>query len=265
MLAPMAPSLPLDAAPVAAARGPWKFWGTLVWAAAIVATFIVITTAWLLALVFWLRPTADGATDDFGALLELRPALAAAGFGAAAVCAVGVMTLAIRFTGIGMRDYLGLVRPRPLDIGVGLAGLVTIHAAFWLTFYLVGTPPSRYLVDLYREAQAGGALPLLLFSTVVAAPLGEELLFRGFLYRGFAASRLGPAGAVVLTSACWALVHTQYDWLILAEIFCIGLLFGWIRRRGGSTTATMILHAFQNGWSFAAFALLDGLGLITGS
>ena len=89
-----------------------------------------------------------------------------------------------------------------------------------------------------------------------------EVLIRGFLYRGWAASRLGPIGAVVLTSAVWTILHTQYDWLVLSQIFCIGLLLGAIRRRGGSTTSTMILHAIQNSWSFVFFVLLDKLGLI---
>jgi len=34
--------------------------------------------------------------------------------------------------------------------------------------------------------------------------------------------------------------------LVLSQIFCIGLLYGWIRQRGESTTTTMILHAGQN-------------------
>jgi uncharacterized protein len=88
--------------------------------------------------------------------------------------------------------------------------------------------------------------------------------FRGFLYRGFAASRLGPAGAIGLTSAGWALAHPQYDWPIFTEVFCIGLLYGWIRHRGGSTTTTIILHSVQNAWSIAYLAVIEMLGMVPG-
>jgi hypothetical protein len=176
-----------------------------------------------------------------------------------------VLALAIRLTRLGMREYLGLIRPRGRDLGLGLVGLITIYLAFWLVFYLVGNSPSRYAVNLYRDALTSGSLPLLLLGLVVAAPLGEELLIRGFLFRGWAASRLGPTSAIVLTALVWTFLHTKYDWLVLFQIFCIGVLYGWVRRRGGSTTATMILHAGQNAWSFAYFLLLDKLGLIAGA
>jgi uncharacterized protein len=266
MLAPQDGSVTLDATPPTAAPKPqrWKFWGTIFWAVAVVATFIVVAAVWLFVLLVRIDPELERAPDYFGALLQSHRGLAIAGFAVAAACAFGVLALAIRLTGVGMREYLGLTPPRRRDLAIGLGGLVAIYVAFLLAFVLAGNPPSRYVVDLYREARADGSLPFLLFAVVVAAPFGEELLIRGFLYRGFAASRLGPIGAIVLTSAVWTFLHTQYDWMILTELFCIGLLFGWIRRRGGSTTTTMILHAVQNAWSFASFALLDTLGLIAG-
>jgi uncharacterized protein len=256
----------LDVTPEITAPKPprWKFWGTIFWGVAIVATFIVVAAVWLFALVVWINPDPETSPDRFGTLLQTHLGLAVTGFAAAAAFAFGVLALAIRLSGVGMREYLGLIPPRARDVGIGLVGLIVIYLAFWLLVYLVGHPPLRYVVNLYREALADGSLPLVLFGVVIAAPFGEELLIRGFLYRGWAASRLGPTGAIVLTSAVWTFLHTQYDWLILTELFCIGLLFGWIRRRGGSTTATMILHAAQNAWSFAYFALLDTLHLIGG-
>jgi membrane protease YdiL (CAAX protease family) len=81
---------------------------------------------------------------------------------------------------------------------------------------------------------------------VVVAPLGEELLFRGFLYRGWASSWLGVGGTILVTSLLWAMLHQQYNWYGILVIFCLGLLFGWLRQRSGTTTLTMILHALNN-------------------
>ncbi len=69
---------------------------------------------------------------------------------------------------------------------------------------------------------------------------------RGFLLRGWSQSFLRPVGAVVLTSAVWTGLHTQYNWFYLSEIFSIGLLLGYLRYRCGSTWLTVMLHATIN-------------------
>ena len=50
---------------------------------------------------------------------------------------------------------------------------------------------SKYVEATYRAAKLAGVLPLLWLSMVVVAPVTEELLFRGFLHRGWAPSWLG--------------------------------------------------------------------------
>jgi membrane protease YdiL (CAAX protease family) len=80
---------------------------------------------------------------------------------------------------------------------------------------------------------------------VAFAPIGEEIAFRGFLYRGWAlAGRELPAiGAIALI---WALLHIQYDWLGMAQVFVIGLMLGWFRWASGSTTLAILMHALVN-------------------
>ena len=87
---------------------------------------------------------------------------------------------------------------------------------------------------------------MLWLATIIVAPVTEELLFRGFLHRGWAPSWLGVSGTIVLTSALWAALHQQYNWLGILCIFLMGLIFGWMRQRSGSTTLTIILHSLNN-------------------
>ena len=63
---------------------------------------------------------------------------------------------------------------------------------------------------------------LLWLALVVGAPLFEETFFRGFLFKGLAASRLGTIGAIVLTAALWASIHLQYDGTRSARFSCLG-------------------------------------------
>ena len=78
--------------------------------------------------------------------------------------------------------------------------------------------------EVLQSARADGALWLLVIAFCVAAPVSEELFARGFLYRGWSESFLGPAGAIVLSSLVWTSLHLQYDWFFFGEVFSIGLL-----------------------------------------
>jgi membrane protease YdiL (CAAX protease family) len=102
------------------------------------------------------------------------------------------------------------------------------------------------VVDAYKTALESGHVLTLAFALVVIAPLMEELLFRGFLFRGYAASRLGVVGAILLTSVIWASMHIQYEIFYIVQIIVLGCVFGWIRWRSGSTLLTIILHAIVN-------------------
>jgi membrane protease YdiL (CAAX protease family) len=234
--------------------GYWKFWGTTLWLIAIIAAFMIVEIAVMVA-------EMVGLGIDYA---EMRKALYAHGalllstaIGAAAVSAFAVLALAVRLSRIEMRDYLGLVLPQRRDAMIGLAGLVLLFIVFSLIKYLSGTSLSpKFVVDLYHDAYALGYLPAMVMALVVLAPVAEELLVRGFLLRGWAASRLGPTGAILLTSAIWTAAHTQYDVLILIDVFSIGLLFGWIRQRSGSTLATIGLHATQNTAALIQAAIL---------
>jgi uncharacterized protein len=94
----------------------------------------------------------------------------------------------------------------------------------------------------------------------VAAPVTEEFFARGFLYRGWSESFLGPAGAILLSSLVWTLVHLQYDWFFLGEVFSIGVLLGYLRYRFNSTWLTVFVHGLNNLAAVAQTVWLAGHG-----
>ena len=91
-----------------------------------------------------------------------------------------------------------------------------------------------------------GWLPLLWFAVVVVTPFGEETLFRGFLFRGWLRSPRDAWPVIVITSLLWALIHVQYDWYVISQVFVSGLLLGWIRWATGSTLLAILLHGLIN-------------------
>ncbi len=81
---------------------------------------------------------------------------------------------------------------------------------------------------------------------VVATPIGEEILFRGFLFRGWLQAPRDVWPVIVVTSLLWAIIHVQYDWYVIGQVFAFGLLLGWMRWATGSTILTILLHALIN-------------------
>jgi uncharacterized protein len=98
----------------------------------------------------------------------------------------------------------------------------------------------------YRSARADGTLIWLWLAIVVVAPIGEEVLFRGFMFRGFVHTQRDAVPSIVLISLIWSLQHIQYDLLDITEIFVVGLLYGLVRWSTGSTTLTILLHSVNN-------------------
>jgi membrane protease YdiL (CAAX protease family) len=160
---------------------------------------------------------------------------------------VAVLALAARLAGWPVGQYLGLTRPPTRDVAYGIVALAVVLGALEILTHLLGRESvTPFQSDAYRAARAAGLLPLMWLAFVVAAPVGEEVTFRGFLFRGWEASRLGVFGTILLTSLIFAAAHTQYDWFGSFQTFCMGLLFGWLRWRSGSTTLTILLHTVVN-------------------
>ena len=87
---------------------------------------------------------------------------------------------------------------------------------------------------------------ILWLAVIVAAPLFEELFFRGFIIKGLAESRVRWPGAVVISSGLWSLIHLQYNSYELVFVFVLGLILGVARVKTGSTLLTFLLHSLVN-------------------
>jgi membrane protease YdiL (CAAX protease family) len=160
---------------------------------------------------------------------------------------VGLLALFARRTGAGVTDYLGLIWPRRGEVVFGLCALVVMIVAGNVLSWLLGRSlVTPFQLDIYKTASAGGWLLWLWLAIVVFTPIGEEILFRGFLFRGWLRSPRDAFAVIVITSLLWALIHVQYDWYTIGQIFTFGLLLGWMRWASGSTILTILLHALIN-------------------
>ena len=101
-------------------------------------------------------------------------------------------------------------------------------------------------VDIFTSGRAEGWLTAVMIAVVLVGPIGEEVLFRGFLFRRWVTPDWHGAVAVVVIPLLWAAMHLQYDWFGISQVFLIGLVLSWIRWRSGSCLLTIVLHVLVN-------------------
>jgi membrane protease YdiL (CAAX protease family) len=242
---PPAGGLPTGGVPAAEPpplpKGPWGFWATaglgLLVAGAVLGLQILIGVVW--AVVFGgIMRNSDGDPSTNGTLWAVASCA-----GAPMAVAGCVLAAALR-RGTSLRDYLGVNLPSWRDARPWVFTFLLLLAAMDGASLLLGKPQTpEVMVKVYRSASP---LPLLWFGIVVAAPVSEEIFFRGFLFRGWERSPLGGMGTILLTSVCWAAGHLQYDLYGISQVLVTGLVLGLARWRTGSVLLTMLLHAIMN-------------------
>jgi len=159
---------------------------------------------------------------------------------------VAILALAAAYKG-NIAEYLGYKLPRRGEVVLCVAILAAMIAIGNAMSWLAGRSiVDRFQTDIYHAANSVGQLPLLLVAVIVLIPIGEETLFRGFLMRGWLRSPRSAWPVILITAALFAIIHVQYDWFLIAQVFAFGVLFGWARWATGSTLLTIVLHALVN-------------------
>jgi len=155
-----------------------------------------------------------------------------------------VDALALRAPAQGWRAYVGC-------IGLYLLAVIVMGAA--LHYLQPGSNDAD--TDPFKKLLTSPYAWAAMLLVGVGAPLSEELLFRGYLFRWIAQTPLGVVGAAVGSSAFFSLMHS-YSVIGMTQVFVIGMIFSWILVRTGSLRVTMLIHAIYN--SVLAVLLMIG-------
>ncbi len=112
-----------------------------------------------------------------------------------------------------------------------------------LTHFLNRPIVPPFMIDVYKTARF---TPALYVALLLMAPVYEEIFFRGFIFQGIRYSRLGTAGAVILTTLGWSILHLQYDIYGIASIIVFGFLLGIARLKSNSIYVPIAMHSLNN-------------------
>jgi len=221
---------------------PWGYWATGGWVIVALLASLIFSLVVLLA---WDPAALTDATD----LLKNGPLISITGV-ISAVAEIGVLALAARLADWRPSAYLALILPSRHAVMIAFGYLIPFLLAYDALTWLLGKDiVTSFQLDTYRSAKTQGGVLLLWLAFVVAAPLSEEIIFRGFLFRGWVRSRRTLWPGILAISAFFAALHVQYDLFGIAQVFCIGVVLGWTRWWSGSTVLTILMHATINFWA----------------
>lgn len=143
--------------------------------------------------------------------------------------------------------------PRRLR-GVVLSGIaaflmslpvVTVVSLGWRYLLTrIGYPVQpQELIGLFKNPGSGEILAVITLLAVVAAPISEELVFRGGIFR-FLRTRVRPGLALVASSLVFAVIHVNLP--SIAPLFVLAVVFSLAYERTGSLATPIVAHALFN-------------------
>lgn len=234
------------------------FWPLLLWLLAFAGAFI--------ATVIWTLSGAEAGPIAFGTVLMVFIALAYA------------LLMSLFYIWTGSRGYGAAVfRLWPVrwsDPGLALLALliailvggplsVLIHDLAMLdpTLTVSGGADPNEISNVETYLQAGASAWALALATVIAAPLAEEILFRGWMQPMIIARGVPTVLAILISALFFGLVHMFDGLQVMAYTFFLGIALGVLRQWTGRLAAPVIAHMLNNAWAlFGAPFVLQWLG-----
>ena len=161
---------------------------------------------------------------------------------------VAFIRTGLKGRGLLLRDLIGgdwtrlwsLFRDTAIALGFLIVSAIIVQALG----HVLRVAPTSGL----RSAipQSTGEVVVFLFTAFTAA-FCEELVFRGYLQRQFAAFTQNASAAVVLQGVTFGLVHGYQGWKYMIMITVFGALFGLLAIWRRSLRPGMIAHFVQDG------------------
>ncbi len=179
--------------------------------------------------------------------IESLPFLIVSGFGFQFGCVIAWIAFRV------IVPYENRIRADPFSrsLLVGIIGFVIVYLAIIPTMLIWKSALEalnfEYEVQLpVQLVQNGGTFLEMTFMSllvVVAAPISEELVYRGFIFR-YLNNRLPSAFAISITAALFALMHQNL--YSFAPLFVLGAALCVVYRMTGNIVSSIAMHACFN-------------------
>lgn len=229
-----------------------------VWLAALAVTLFAGAAFTALRGVLGLSVSGVGGTGSGGnALTDIWDLVFGSLIQNAAIVAFIVVVSHVKGVGSLRRDF-GL-RLRMRDLWWLPAGaLISAGSAILLEpiLYFMGKPPTQAVVTIIDKSSGVAAVAAAL-SVAIAAPIAEELLFRGLVLRSLQ-RRYRPGVAISITALTFAAVHPLLDpkaILAVVPLLILSVVSGIQAARRGDLSRSIWLHVGFNAITAAGLLL----------
>ncbi|HEU5252913.1 MAG TPA: type II CAAX endopeptidase family protein [Solirubrobacterales bacterium] len=136
-------------------------------------------------------------------------------------------------------ERLGLRRFRPSAF-LWMALAVFVYLLFAALYSIFILEPEQEDI-----AEGFGPVPVQVLLIVVAAPIAEELCFRGMLFGGLR-ERLPSVPAALLAGLVFGFLHAFTGISAVPPLIAFGFIFCLLYEKTGSVVPGMLLHALNN-------------------
>ncbi|MBR2902443.1 MAG: CPBP family intramembrane metalloprotease [Clostridia bacterium] len=163
------------------------------------------------------------------------------------VVSVGVLLLLLRRLGFGIKDELGVRPITPLSAGACLVAGVALLIFVNILLAILPIPEDWWSgYSSSTQSLSRGPLWAQILFTCVAAPVCEEIVFRGLVYN--TCRRAMPmALAVIIGALFFGAIHNQVLWISYA-VFC-GFFLVMAYEVTGSLYGSILMHVGFNAFS----------------
>lgn len=195
---------------------------------------------------------------DVNALKE-SPEIILFGTSAAAIIQLILMAFNLRkyerMRRIGLTHFGHMSVVRMLGLAIALVIAAMLFNAFYANFIIPGIKmQGEYAEIMAKLTMTPANIAAGIFVVVVAAPLVEELLFRGFLQTSLT-HHLPVWAAIIISSLPFALVHGQP--YAIPGLMSLSIAFGYLYHRTGSLRTNIMLHMANNAFTLTLMQFLN--------
>jgi len=168
-------------------------------------------------------------------------------------CGFGAIVLYAKFSaGLSLpRSLFTLKASDAMFVALGIVSQLVIDAAYWPFHFKNMNRPVEHIFGSVH----GSMFVLLALLTTFAAPLVEELLFRGVVFRSLdatlrnASQKFGSYAAMAISALIFAAAHAEL--LQFAGLFALGIVLSYVVKVTNRLTPSILTHM-----SFNAVALV---------
>ena len=149
----------------------------------------------------------------------------------------------IMYTGMYFREEINLFKTAKIIDSIKKF-IIFIPLLFLISFII------QYVLPEYKQQEIVLNFKstlledkIILIHVLVIAPIVEEIIFRGYMYR-ILKSRIPIIFAVIISSTIFSLIH--YNVLSYILLFVLSIFLTYIYERNGSIICPIIIHSLFN-------------------